>query len=240
MTLPLLRRAQDARGRWSPSRRAFVWRPFFVRRSLGLAVVEDCAGGRFRSPAEAVGPWPRRGRGQLGATGWRASTGSRGWPGWLPAGGRRCWPRRSAGRPRCGPRSIGRRSGPSTAVGGPTSSGTPGGPHGAPEQPLRLRVWRRTGGPSRGPVHPDRTGSVGERGTARHRAGRRSWPTWPWWPCAAVGPSGPVPACGPRRCTASSSSTREAWSAPSTGRSTRGHRGRGPDATLAVSCVGRS
>ncbi len=34
----------------------FSWKPAFVRRSLGLAVVEACVAGRFRSPADAVGP----------------------------------------------------------------------------------------------------------------------------------------------------------------------------------------
>ncbi|MHB8498732.1 MAG: hypothetical protein ACYDES_12250 [Acidimicrobiales bacterium] len=34
----------------------FSWKPAFVRRSLGLAVVEACVAGQFRSPADAVGP----------------------------------------------------------------------------------------------------------------------------------------------------------------------------------------
>jgi hypothetical protein len=32
---------------------AFAWKPVFVRRSLGLAVVQACVDGRFRTPAEA-------------------------------------------------------------------------------------------------------------------------------------------------------------------------------------------
>jgi len=48
----------------------FAWKPAFVRRSLGLELVRACATGRFRGPADAVGPvtdqaveeWRRTGR----------------------------------------------------------------------------------------------------------------------------------------------------------------------------------
>lgn len=56
ITLPVLRRAlahpELLLGRAEP----FAWQPKFARRSLGLAVVQACAAGRFHSPTEAVGP----------------------------------------------------------------------------------------------------------------------------------------------------------------------------------------
>jgi hypothetical protein len=66
---------------------AFAWKPVFVRRSLGLAVVQACVDGRFRTPAdaaetvaaEAVEEWRR--------SGWRTYH----WEPWfagLAAGGR--------------------------------------------------------------------------------------------------------------------------------------------------------
>jgi hypothetical protein len=49
----------------------FAWRPVFVRRSLGLAVVDACAHGRFRSPLDAVGPVVAEAVEQWRQTGWR-------------------------------------------------------------------------------------------------------------------------------------------------------------------------
>lgn len=49
----------------------FVWRPVFVRRSLGLAAVRACATGRFRGPAEAVGPVAEQAVDEWRRTGWR-------------------------------------------------------------------------------------------------------------------------------------------------------------------------
>ena len=83
------------------------WKPVFARRSLGLAVVDACVSGRFRSPAgaaavvadDAVVEWS----GRVIA----ASTGSPGSPGWLRGPGLSCWPKLSPGPRRYGPRSTG-------------------------------------------------------------------------------------------------------------------------------------
>ena len=60
VTLPLLRRARTCPGSVGRPDAPFAWKPVFARRSLGLAAVRACADGRFRGPAEAVGPlaWP--------------------------------------------------------------------------------------------------------------------------------------------------------------------------------------
>jgi hypothetical protein len=58
---------------------AFIWKPVFVRRSLGLAVVDACVSGRFRSPAEAVGPVASEAVSEWERTGWRTFH----WEPWL-------------------------------------------------------------------------------------------------------------------------------------------------------------
>ncbi|MGH9078531.1 MAG: hypothetical protein ACRDYE_00340 [Acidimicrobiales bacterium] len=72
ITLPLLRRTLAHPELLLGPDDPFAWRPKFVRRSLGLAVVEACAGGRFRSPAEAVGPVATEAVDEWGRTGWKA------------------------------------------------------------------------------------------------------------------------------------------------------------------------
>ena len=65
----------------------FAWKPAFVRRSLGIAAVRACAGGRFRGPADAVGPLADRAVEEWRRTGWRTFH----WEPWfagLGAGGR--------------------------------------------------------------------------------------------------------------------------------------------------------
>jgi len=70
VTLPVLRRARSRPGTLGLPEPAFAWKPVFARRSLGLAAVRACAGGRFRGPAGAVRPlaeeavdeWRRTGR----------------------------------------------------------------------------------------------------------------------------------------------------------------------------------
>ena len=54
--LPLLRRARYHPELLNLADQPFAWKPAFVRRSLGLEVVRACAQGRFRGPADAVGP----------------------------------------------------------------------------------------------------------------------------------------------------------------------------------------
>jgi len=86
VTLPLLCRAQ-ARSTVVRPDDAFVWRPFFVRRSLGAAIVDECLRGRYRSPAEvaqtvldeAVANWRRTGARRFHWEPWVAG---------LPPGGR--------------------------------------------------------------------------------------------------------------------------------------------------------
>ena len=69
--LPLLRRRRSHPERLVAPEEPFAWRPAFVRRSLGLAVVEACARGRFRSPLEAAAPVLSEAVGRWEETGWR-------------------------------------------------------------------------------------------------------------------------------------------------------------------------
>ncbi len=69
--LPLVRRAATDPGALGRPRGAFVWKPAFVRRSLGLAAVRACARGRFRGPADAVGPVADGAVDEWRRTGWR-------------------------------------------------------------------------------------------------------------------------------------------------------------------------
>jgi hypothetical protein len=71
VTLPLLRQARSRPGSVGEREAPFAWRPAFVRRSLGLSVVEACAAGRFRSPLEAVGPVVADAVARWEETGWR-------------------------------------------------------------------------------------------------------------------------------------------------------------------------
>ncbi len=71
VTLPVLRQARLRPDSLGEAVEAFAWRPIFVRRSLGLAVVEACAGGQFRTPLEAVGPVADEAVGRWEKTGWR-------------------------------------------------------------------------------------------------------------------------------------------------------------------------
>jgi hypothetical protein len=78
VTLPLLRRAQgdpEAAAVEEP----FSWKPAFVRRSLGLAIVDACVSGRFSSPAEAAGPVVAAAVAEWERTGWRSFH----WEPWL-------------------------------------------------------------------------------------------------------------------------------------------------------------
>lgn len=79
ITLPVLRRAITCPETLAASDEPFVWKPLFVRRSLGLAVVDACARGRFRSPAEAVGPIAEEAVGEWRRSGWRTFH----WEPWL-------------------------------------------------------------------------------------------------------------------------------------------------------------
>ena len=87
MTLPVLRRAlagSAGRAGWDEP---FRWKPAFVRRSLGLAAIEACRSGRYRSPAEAVGPVVDEAVAAWQRSGWRTYH----WEPWLsyqPTGAR--------------------------------------------------------------------------------------------------------------------------------------------------------
>ena len=70
-----------------PSGVPFAWKPIFVRRSLGIAAVRACVEGRFRAPAEAVGPVADLAVEEWRRSGWRTFH----WEPWyagLGAGGR--------------------------------------------------------------------------------------------------------------------------------------------------------
>ncbi len=71
ISLPLLRQARATPGSLVAPEEPFAWRPAFVRRSLGLAVVAACAGGRFRTPLDAVGPVATEAVDRWEQTGWR-------------------------------------------------------------------------------------------------------------------------------------------------------------------------
>jgi hypothetical protein len=79
VTLPLLRQARTRPASLATPEEPFAWRPVFVRRSLGLAAVEACASGRFRTPIEAVGPVACEAVGRWEETGWRTFH----WEPWL-------------------------------------------------------------------------------------------------------------------------------------------------------------
>lgn len=59
----------------------FVWRPAFARRSMGLAVVDACLSGRFRTPLEALDPVATEAVEEWERTGWRQYH----WEPWLAA-----------------------------------------------------------------------------------------------------------------------------------------------------------
>jgi hypothetical protein len=71
VTLPLLRQARTCPELLARPEEAFAWRPLFVRRSLGLAIVESCVTGRFRNPVEAAGPVAAEAVAVWERTGWR-------------------------------------------------------------------------------------------------------------------------------------------------------------------------
>jgi hypothetical protein len=72
ITLPMLRRALARPDLVLGPSDPFAWQPKFVRRSLGLAIVDGCAEGRFRHPAEAAGPIAGEAIEEWGRTGWKA------------------------------------------------------------------------------------------------------------------------------------------------------------------------
>ncbi len=72
ITLPWLRRALARPDLLPAPGEPFAWQPKFVRRSLGLAAVSACAVGRFRTPAEAVGPVAAEALAEWARTGWKA------------------------------------------------------------------------------------------------------------------------------------------------------------------------
>jgi len=71
VTSNLLRLARTRPGSLTLPEEGFVWKPVFVRRSLGLAVVEACLTGRFATPMEAVGPVSSEAVAEWERTGWR-------------------------------------------------------------------------------------------------------------------------------------------------------------------------
>lgn len=81
LTLRDLRRFRLRPGSLGDPEPPFQWRPVFVRRSLGLAMVGACASGRFRSPAEAAGPVAEEALSRWSQTGWRTFH----WEPWLNA-----------------------------------------------------------------------------------------------------------------------------------------------------------
>ncbi len=79
VTLQLLRKARLHPESLAGEEEPFSWKPVFVRRSLGLAVVEACVEGRFGSPIQAVGPVASEAVAEWERTGWRTFH----WEPWL-------------------------------------------------------------------------------------------------------------------------------------------------------------
>ncbi len=79
VTLPLLRTVGIDPGALGRPEEPFAWKSVFVRRSLGLAVVDACAGRRFRTPAEAIEPVAAGAVSEWERTGWRTFH----WEPWL-------------------------------------------------------------------------------------------------------------------------------------------------------------
>jgi len=79
VTMSLLRQTQSDPAGLAATEAPFSWKPVFVRRSLGLAVVEACATGRFRAPAAAIAPIASEAVAEWEHTGWRTYH----WEPWL-------------------------------------------------------------------------------------------------------------------------------------------------------------
>ncbi len=87
VNLALLRQARTCPQSLAAPPEGFAWKPRFVRRSLGLAIVRSCVSGRFRTPMEAAGPVSDEAVAEWERTGWRTFH----WEPWfagLAAGGR--------------------------------------------------------------------------------------------------------------------------------------------------------
>ena len=69
--LPQLRRARYQPDLLVLPDGQFIWKPAFVRRSLGTAALRACAAGRFRGPADAVGPVADQAVEDWRRSGWR-------------------------------------------------------------------------------------------------------------------------------------------------------------------------
>jgi hypothetical protein len=79
ITLALLRRARSHPDALTHPEDPFVWKPAFVRRSLGLAMVNACLDGRYRTLAESAGPVADEAVSEWRQTGWRTFH----WEPWL-------------------------------------------------------------------------------------------------------------------------------------------------------------
>ena len=71
VTLPVLRQARSCPELLAGPEEPFAWKPLFVRRSLGLAIVDSCVTGRFHTPLEAAGPLADEAVAGWHRTGWR-------------------------------------------------------------------------------------------------------------------------------------------------------------------------
>jgi hypothetical protein len=71
VSLPVLRQARNRPESLADRGKPFVWKPVFVRRSLGLAALDACVAGRFRTPGQAVGPVAMDSVARWEETGWR-------------------------------------------------------------------------------------------------------------------------------------------------------------------------
>ena len=71
VSLPILRQARNRPESLAADGEPFAWKPVFVRRSLGLAALDACVAGRFRTPGQAAGPVALASVARWEETGWR-------------------------------------------------------------------------------------------------------------------------------------------------------------------------
>ena len=81
ITGAMLRRSLADPGSLPTADEPFSWKPAFARRSMGLATVEACVSGRFRSPSEAVEPVVADAVAEWQRSGWRTYH----WEPWVSA-----------------------------------------------------------------------------------------------------------------------------------------------------------
>ncbi len=176
----------------------FAWRPVFVRRSLGIAAVRASAEGRFRGPAEAVGPLAERAVEEWRRSGWRTFH----WEPWFAGLG-------DGGRARVLAEAVTWATpvwasldwgllGDSVELAPPDDRWSL--PGGGPVR-LRGRCEARVVRPGRPEAGVRSTTLLSVSGGRPGDGWRDEWPSWVWWPAWSrrpVRPRGGSSGCGRR------------------------------------------